>query len=66
MTSSTYFPGGVCGPGFHCPAGSDAPVPCPKSFYCSGNGNFELVKKCDAGYYCPAKSTSPKREFPMG
>ena len=63
VTSRQSVSGGVCGPGFYCAAGSRTPVACPKSFYCSGDGNFELVNKCDAGYYCPAQSTTPTGEL---
>lgn len=54
--------GGECQPGYFCPRGSGAPVPCTASQYCDLAGLALPTNSCDPGYYCPSGSSDPRQE----
>eukprot|EP01022_Parablepharisma_sp_SALTPOND_P023128 TRINITY_DN47_c0_g6_i1.p1 TRINITY_DN47_c0_g6~~TRINITY_DN47_c0_g6_i1.p1 ORF type:complete len:4331 (-),score=484.04 TRINITY_DN47_c0_g6_i1:2741-15733(-) len=55
--------GGACGPGYYCPPGSSAPIPCPAGTYSNANLNSHESQctPCDDGYYCDAPAATDKK-----
>lgn len=56
--------GGICPPGFQCPAGSPWPEPCAPGTYNNASGQ-ESCQNCPRGFYCSGNSTTPL-ECPAG
>lgn len=49
----------MCQPGFYCPAGSSAMIPCDQGSYCSGYALSAVSGTCEQGYICKKKATKP-------
>ena len=53
--------GGICIPGYYCPAGAARPNPCEPGKFCSsynlGANDNDSDGECQEGFYCPAGST---------
>ena len=51
--------GGRCQPGYYCPNGSSAMVPCVPGSYCDAWELIEPTGLCQSGFYCLLESTTP-------